>query len=177
MLCRCLCGMLLLANLSWATHGGELKAGIGYGEQVGLTGYSQDNAVVDVLYDFYFINGESWRFSLGTGVSWLWNDFDRNEVWIGSVLPSLRFYFPESAFFKPYAFVTTGFSYLTEPKLGHQILGGYFAFNDFFGVGTYLGHDKRWSVEWCWRHISNAGFFEPNQGIDVPLCILVGRRF
>jgi len=65
---------------------------------------------------------------------------------IGSVNPTLRYYLYEAEHFKPYVFVTTGFSYLTEKQLGDQLLGGYFAFNDFFGAGTYVGRERRWSV-------------------------------
>jgi len=158
-------------------YGGELIVGAGYGEQVGLVGFEQDNAVVDVLYDFYEIDRKDVRLSLGVGVSQLWNDYDDETVLIGSVLPTLRYFFGESKRFRPYAFVTTGFSYMTEPGLGHQLLGGYFAFNDFFGVGSYLGGERLWSASICWRHISNAGLFKPNAGIDVPVCLLVGRRF
>ncbi len=172
--------VLALAFFVWAggrSDGGELLVGAGYGEQVGLDSFDQNNAVVDVLYDFYEIDRYHFRLSLGAGVSWLWNDFDDQEVYIGSLFPTLRYFFGESEQFKPYAFVTTGFSYINEPGLGHQLLGGYFAFNDFFGVGTYMGAERTWSMNLCWRHISNAGIFKPNQGIDIPLCVLVGRRF
>jgi len=174
--CRAvLLGFFLLAG--GRGYGGELFVGAGYGEQVGLVGFDQDNTVVDVLYDFYEINRQDFRLSLGAGVSRLWNDFDDETVMIGSLLPTLRFFFGESTRFKPYAFVSTGFSYMTEPGLGHQLLGGYFAFNDFFGVASYVGRERVWSASICWRHISNAGLFEPNAGIDLPLCLLVGRRF
>jgi len=158
-------------------YGGELLVGGGYGEQVGRTDFDQHNAVVDVIYEFYEIDKNDFRLSLGVGVSQLWNDFDDETVLIGSMLPTLRFFFGESTRFKPYAFVTTGFSYMTEPGLGHQLLGGYFAFNDFFGVGSYIGPERKWSAGICWRHISNADLFQPNDGIDVPFYMLVGRRF
>lgn len=161
--------------ISPAVLGGELQVGMGYGEQVGLTDAPQNNAVFDILYDVYAFDQACWRLSFGVGLSWLWDDFDNEEVLIGCIYPSLRYYMGESELFKPYLFVTTGFSYLTEPALGQQLLGGYFAFNDFFGAGAYVGRERLWSVGFCWRHISNAGLFDPNNGIDVPFCILVGR--
>lgn len=156
--------------------GDELRVGMGFGQQVG-TPVSQDNAVIDVLYDFRDFNWKALQLSLGVGVSWLWNDFGSDDVLIGSIIPTFRVYLHDGERFKPYVFASPAPSYLTETKLGRQILGGYFAFSGYYGAGAYIGCNKLWSVSWCWRHISNAGIFDPNAGIDVPFCLIVGRRF
>lgn len=172
-LCIALC---LCTILGWA-RGDELLIGTGYGKQSGNPLVSQNNAVIDVIYDFYGTRWKEWGLSLGAGASWLWNDQDKHEVFITSLVPTLRWYFQESDSLRPYLFASTGFAYMTEPRLGGQVLGGYFAFNDFFGLGTYCGHELKWNVSVCWRHISNAGLFDPNDGIDIPLCVMVGRTF
>lgn len=164
-------GVLLLGV---SAYGKELRTGIGYGQQVG-SNLHQNNAVVDVVYDFYEEDWKSLQLALGGGVSWLWNDFDDEDVLMFSVLPSFRYCFYEGTNFKPYLFAGAGPSYMTEPQLGHQSLGGYFAFNGFYGLGMYLGKDQRWNVNWFWRHISNAGIHSPNSGIDIPFCVTIGR--
>lgn len=174
---RAVCGVWLISLLASAAWAGELHVGGGFGEQVGNLGPSQHNSVVDVSYDFYDLQWESWQVTLGAGISAFWNDYDDKSVLIFSVLPSLRYYFAESELFKPYVFATGGPSYLTEKKLGRQLLGGYVAFNDFIGVGTYVGRERVWSAGWCWRHISNADLYKPNEGFDVPFCFFIGRRF
>lgn len=170
--------ILLLVFHGWAepalAEKGELMVGFGYGGQIHAP--PQNNAVIDLLYDFCSYNRGNWQLSGGVGISWLWDDFDHDEVLVGSVYPSLRYYLGETERFKYYAFITTGFSYMTEPGLGQQVLGGNFAFNDSVGVGTYVGRERLWSVAFCWRHLSNAGLYTPNEGIDIPFCLLVGRR-
>ncbi len=175
---RCGIGMLVcLCMICGRVYGDELLVGGGYGEQVGRNGIGQDNAVVDILYDFSDVDWRNWRVTLGLGASWLWNDFDEHEVFIGSLVPTFRYFLAESESMDFYVFVSTGFSYMTEPSLGQQLLGGYFAFNDFFGLGAYMGPEQDWSVNVCWRHISNAGLFDPNEGIDIPFYLMVGHRF
>ncbi len=68
-------------------------------------------------------------------------------------------------------------SYISETHLGLRSLGGHFTFNDFVGVGTYIGPEREWSLGWSWRHISNLGIYEPNMGIDIPFYVVLGRRF
>ena len=174
---RRMVSLCLCLGVGASVFGGELQVVTGYGDQIGFHTFPQKNAVVDVLYDCYQFHYDSWQLSAGVGVSWLWDDFDHQEVLVGCIYPSLRYYLGESERFKPYVFATTGFAYLTEPGLGQQFLGGYFAFNDFFGVATYVGRERLWSVGCCYRHISNAGIFQPNEGIDIPFCVLVGRGF
>ncbi len=154
----------------------ELHVVAGSGDQVGEPVMQQRNAVVDVLLDCYCINYCNLQLSAGVGVTWLWDSYDHQEALLASIYPSIRLYLFESSCFKPYLFATTGFAYMTERGLGWQQLGGNFTFNDFFGIATYVGREKLWSVGCCWRHISNGDLYMPNDGIDIPLCLMVGRR-
>ncbi len=79
-----------------------------------------------MLYDFYRIDQGEFQLSFGVGLSWLLNDFDRKEVLLGCIYPSFRYYLTGSEFFTTYVFATTGFSYMTDPSFGHQILGAIF---------------------------------------------------
>ena len=173
----CLCLFLGAFFQGYSSYGGDLLLGMGYGEQIGERS-SQNNGIVDVSYDFYAWEKSRIQFLLGAGVSWLWTDFrDGEELHMVSILPSVRCYLGESKYFKPYIFLTIGPSYLSEDQLGMQRQGGHVTFNDSLGVGTYIGSEKRWSVRWSWRHISNGSTRSPNEGIDVVYYLSVGRKF
>ena len=179
MLVRCkswLCLFLWVLFLGHTSQGGELLLGMGYGEQLGER-TSQDNGVVDLSYDFYAKKEARLQFTLGAGISWLWTDFQNDNLYMLSILPSVRCYLGESRYFKPYLFLTIGPSFLSEDRLGMQRQGGHFTFNDSLGVGTYVGSERLWSVRWCWRHISNGSTQSRNEGIDVVFHLTLGRKF
>lgn len=172
---------LLLCLLIERTGAGQLNIGLGHGPQIGVNVDVQDNSVFDINYTFYntfFGEADRWEFRLGAGYSYLWTNVDtHSELHVASVLPTLRWYFKETARFKPYVNMTIGPSLMSDSHLGLQEQGSRFIFNDFFGVGTYFGKEKDWEFSWSWRHLSNALLFAPNPGIDVPFTLSLGRIF
>jgi hypothetical protein len=158
-------------------QGRELYVGAGYGEQIGLDGENQNNGIADIVYDFDHLDVNGFRFSIGAGFSWLWSDFDSQDVYLFCIVPRARYHLIKNGGFRPFVFATVAPSYLSETTLGDQHLGGHFTFNNSFGIGVRMGDEKAWSLSWCWRHISNAGLFKPNNGIDVPNCITLSREF
>ncbi|QBG48844.1 acyloxyacyl hydrolase [Verrucomicrobia bacterium S94] len=157
--------------------GGGLYFGVGAGPQGGtLTEPDQYNAVVDLGYMFYSKEWTRVEFDLGAGVTWLGSNEHKDAVYAFSIIPALRLYFWNTASFRTYVMAAAGPTYLTESYLGNMELGGYFAFNDFVGVGVRFGEEEKWNATLGWRHISNAGLFRPNRGFDVPVYFLLGKK-
>ncbi len=169
--------LLLVVAVSAGGSVRELYLGGGYGTQFGVEEVSQDNGSADLILDFYAVDWKAFRFSLGLGYSYLWTDLVAHDVNVWGVVPSARFYFSRKMKYQPFIFAASGLSYLSETRLGNQDLGGHFAFNDFFGIGIHLGHGQQWTLGYCWRHVSNAGLFKPNDGFDIPVHFLVSRTF
>ena len=72
-----------------------------------------------------------------------------------------------------------GASWLSNNHLGHRNLGGQFAFQDLMGLGLRWRKSESlaWSFSYHYLHYSNAGFFPPNQGIDVKHLFTLGYEF
>jgi lipid A 3-O-deacylase len=166
-----------VGTLVISAQGGELLMSAGYGEQVGSQS-GQDNAVVDLIYNFYTKDFGKLEFSLGAGGSFLWTDKDNKEhVFLVTILPLIRYYFGNSEKYRPFVFLGAGPSYMSNNDLGEQESDGRFTFNDFVGAGLRFGEDQQWTASICYRHISNASIYDQNDGIDVPTCLLVSRKF
>jgi opacity protein-like surface antigen len=82
-----------------------------------------------------------------------------------AIVPALRLYFTCSDAFQPYAEAGVGPSYNT---LDIDELGLGFNFLSFGGLGLRfpLGEAMSLDVGYRWRHISNAGLDDQNQGVS-----------
>jgi lipid A 3-O-deacylase len=89
------------------------------------------------------------------------------SVHIFALSPVLRLQFQMGTFFMPFIEVGIGPSFLEQPTLGHRHLGGRFAFQDQIGIGLSLDKNQHWLLSYHYIHYSNAGFYPPNQGIDI----------
>jgi lipid A 3-O-deacylase len=100
------------------------------------------------------------------------------SITILAAAPIMRLQTREKYFLgKPYLELGIGPSFLSNNHLGHRNLGGQFAFQDLLGVGLSWGTLSIWSLSYHYVHYSNAGFFPPNQGIDVKHLLSVGYQF
>ena len=158
------------------SRSGELMVGAGYGEQVGSRS-GQKNGIVDLIYNFYEKPWGDLHLLLGAGGTWLWTDHDSDTIFMGTVLPSVRYYFGGTRKYRPYLFLGVGPSYMSSKNLGNQRSGGRFTFNDFVGAGVQLGAEQQWSIGFCYRHISNGSLYDSNDGFDVPFTFHVSHRF
>ena len=52
--------------------------------------------------------------------------------------------------------------------------GERFTFQDFMGVGAFLGKTRRMNVELGVKHYSNGNIFTENPGIKIPLTLTLG---
>jgi hypothetical protein len=159
----------------------RIVVGAGHGPQWVDKTSQQHNSVIDV--NFFFkeypipLLGRS-SLLLGAGYSYLWTNEDVNrDNNVMSLIPAYRYYFDISEKIKMFIHLAAGPSIMSSHNLGHQEQGSKFIFNDYFGFGMRFGQTNEWELSLVWRHLSNAGIYEPNDGFDVPITVMLGRVF
>jgi Lipid A 3-O-deacylase (PagL) len=55
--------------------------------------------------------------------------------------------------------------------------GKHFTFQDFFGIGAYVGKARRLNVEIKIMHFSNGNLAPQNAGVAIPLTFNLGYTF
>ncbi|MCX5694972.1 MAG: acyloxyacyl hydrolase, partial [Candidatus Omnitrophica bacterium] len=75
-------------------------------------------------------------------------------------------FFPETWKFQPYFRGGLGFVYLTQHT---REQGSQFNFNEYAGLGAHYYFKKNigLTIEYRYRHVSNAGIDKPNKGINT----------
>ncbi|MBK1790834.1 acyloxyacyl hydrolase [Persicirhabdus sediminis] len=174
-----LCATVLVLS-SQLANADQWNLGLGYGKQPSANP-DQNNSSFDLSYTFYrtsLFDCDNWEFQLGAGYSYLWTDADINEdLHLFSIKTTLRYYFLERDWIRPFLNVTIAPAYMTEDSLGYRRQGSNFIFDDHFGVGAYFGENKDWEVMFSYRHLSNANLSKPNPGIDIPFNLSIGKKF
>ena len=90
-----------------------------------------------------------------------------------SLSPVLTYNFKTSTRFEPFVEFGIGLSWVSEKNIGQSECGSHFQFEDRLGAGFRIGaHD--WTLRYI--HYSNAGFEEPNDGLDLVM-LNYGYRF
>jgi len=70
-----------------------------------------------------------------------------------------------------------GPTWLSRSVIDGRDTGGAFTFQDFMGVGVFLGRDRRWSAAVKINHYSNGNLMADNAGLKVPLTVGLGFTF
>ena len=174
--------LLLLANRpALADNIHRFAIGAGYGPQWTHNTIQQNNALIDIslfLKEYRLPRLGNSAVLLGLGYSYLWTDADINrDSHVISLLPAYRYYFRSSKRIQLYVHLAAGPSVMSSKNLGYQEHGSVFIFNDFIGLGARFGRRQQWEITCTWRHLSNADFFKPNHGYDVPYSISLGYIF
>jgi lipid A 3-O-deacylase len=90
-----------------------------------------------------------------------------------SVSPVLTYNFRTSGKLEPFVELGIGLTWISEKRVGLREIGSSFQFEDRIGAGFRSGaHD--WTLRYI--HYSNAGFEDPNDGLDLVM-INYGYRF
>jgi lipid A 3-O-deacylase len=90
-----------------------------------------------------------------------------------SLSPVLTYNFRTSGKLEPFVELGIGLTWISENKVGSRDLGSRFQFEDRIGAGFRTG-DHDWTLRYI--HYSNAGFEEPNDGLDLVM-LNYGYRF
>src|SRR5262245_24602401 len=120
------------------------------------------------------------RFAFDAGVSAsYWNSNGREEVFrTVSVYPLLRYFLfriePADVYF---GYSVAGPTFLTRTVIDGRETGENFTFQDFMGIGAFLGPTRRLNAEIGIKHYSNGNIFTRNASIKVPLTFTLGLAF
>src|SRR4029077_15271057 len=95
-----------------------------------------------------------------------------------SVYPLMRFFLARTEPADLYlAYSVAGPTFLTRTVIDGLETGENFTFQDFLGVGAYLGKSRRLNAEIGIKHYSNGNIFTRNASIKVPLTMTLGLAF
>jgi hypothetical protein len=115
---------------------------------------------------------------LGGSVSH-WESNGRQERFTTlSVYPVLRFTVVRTKPADFYAFYSVaGPTYISREIIDELDTGGRFTFQDFMGVGVFIGANRRFNAELNLNHYSNGNILQENAGVKIPLTFKLGLTF
>jgi hypothetical protein len=119
-------------------------------------------------------------FSFDAGISaGYWKSKEKKEdVYTLSIFPTLRFTAIRSKHADIYLFYSVaGPSYISKTIVDEKDSGKHFTFQDFMGLGGFLGKEKKMNAEVSINHYSNGNIFVYNRGFKIPLTFTVGYTF
>ena len=125
-----------------------------------------------------FHTAKVFAFDLGGSASY-WQSNGNAEVFrTASFYPLFRFFVhrgDESDFYFNYSLA--GPTYITRTIIDGRETGEVFTFQDFMGVGAFIGKPRRINAELGIKHYSNGNIFTKNASIKIPLTLTLGVAF
>ena len=114
----------------------------------------------------------------GAGLSCWQSRRDKNKFITMSLFPLLRFTAVRSESADIYFnYSVAGPSYISKLIIDDHNTGKHFTFQDFMGMGAYIGKKKNLNAEIRIMHYSNGNLFPQNDGLMIPLTFNVGCAF
>lgn len=117
-------------------------------------------------------------FDIGASASGFSSLNQRERVFALSLYPLLRLTMvrtaPADVYFQ---YSLAGPTYISKLSLDTYLLGRHFTFQDFMGVGAFLGRDRKFTAGVKINHYSNGNLFTENAGVKVPLTVTLGYLF
>lgn len=169
--------ILLLLLLPFSASADELWVSAGFGHQVGAR---QENWGGGLDWEFWRHARSGRQFlSLGVGYTHLRTDATgHTELRAFSVYPQLTLLSAARVRqWQPYFFVRAlGPTFIDGKQFGEREQAEHFLFQAQVGVGLIAPGDD-WLVAASYKHFSNADLFSPNDGIDLPFVLTLGRRW
>ena len=119
-------------------------------------------------------------FSLDIGASaGIWETRKRRQKFLSlSAFPVLRFTAIRCKSADYYfTYSVAGPTYLSTITLDSLNTGRHFTFQDYMGVGSFIGKSRKLNAEIRIAHFSNGNIFPDNPGIMIPLSLHLGYAF
>ena len=117
-------------------------------------------------------------FDLGASASYWTSNANRELFRTLSVYPLFRFFLariePADVYF---SYSLAGPTFVSRTVIDGLETGERFTFQDFMGVGAFLGKTRRVNAELGIKHFSNGNLFTTNASIKVPLTLTLGLTF
>jgi hypothetical protein len=183
-----------LVTTSLASRADEITASIGggpqYGSDYGDINADQVNRTLGIEYTFFtLVRSPRSSFQFGAGYTYVGTDsISNNALHAISIYPQLRLtpgpdsivheWFAESL--EPFFYVRAlGPTYISSNQLGSRKQANHFSFQAQIGVGFTVQRRNKgdFTMSLSFKHFSNAGLFEENDGIDLPFLLNFGFRF
>jgi opacity protein-like surface antigen len=125
-----------------------------------------------------FHTKERFAFDLGASASYWISNGQREIFRTVSAYPLFRFFLartePADVYF---SYSLAGPTFLSTQVIDGRDTGAQFTFQDFMGVGGFLGKTRRINAEIGIKHYSNGNIFTTNAAIKVPLSLSLGVTF
>jgi len=117
-------------------------------------------------------------FDVGASGSVWRSQADRSSFYTVSVYPQFRFVFLRTGPADVWAvYSLAGPTYISRSMIDGQALGTRFTFQDFMGVGMFVGATRRVSLGVKINHYSNGNMFTQNAAVTVPITFNMGYAF
>jgi hypothetical protein len=117
-------------------------------------------------------------FDLGVSASSWTSDGNRDSFQTLSAYPLFRFFLARTEPADVYVvYSLAGPTYISETVIDGREIGEHFTFQDFMGVGAFIGTARRMNVELGIKHYSNGNLFTTNASVKVPLSLTFGLTF
>ncbi len=165
----CVAGLLLASSATWAIDSVSFEYG-----QSDSTNADVDLYRVGAQWDWHknwldtggWHLGGYWDLSVG-----YWDNHSPFATNSGladiGLTPVFRWQQNQISGFSPYAELAVGFHFLSETSVSSQReFGSSFQFGDHVGFGVRFGDQGAYDLGYRYQHLSNAGFKDPNQGIN-----------
>lgn len=95
-----------------------------------------------------------------------------------SIYPLFRFTFLRTRLADVHAFYSlAGPSYISKIVIDGLDTGRHFTFQDFMGLGVFVGRERRVNVGVKINHYSNGNIFTENAGVKIPITLTLGYTF
>jgi Lipid A 3-O-deacylase (PagL) len=125
-----------------------------------------------------FHTKKRFAFDLGASASY-WTSNGNEEIFRTlSAYPLFRFFLariePADVYF---SYSLAGPTFISRTTIDGLDTGERFTFQDFMGVGAFLGKTRRLNAELGIKHYSNGNLFTTNASIKVPLTLSLGLTF
>ncbi len=131
------------------------------------------------IYEKTFFH-TSKNFSLEMGASggyWASNHLSQNFTTL-TLFPEIKLWLVRCPRFDLYiTYSLAGLTFISRNWIDNQKTGTNFTFQDFMGIGAFLGRSKQFNLNIQIMHFSNGNLFPQNPGIDVPLMFGLGYAF
>jgi len=159
----------------------SMNAKVGNTESVGLPvfwlGDSKAAHTLSITYQQTAFHTEK-LFSLDWGVSitGFQTEATKTNVFAFSVFPVLRFYVMRKKPMDLYInYSVIGPTFLTKKNIDNLATGPKLTYQDFMGIGMFVGEKRKLNFELRIMHYSNGNIFSKNSGVAIPVVFTVGK--
>jgi hypothetical protein len=115
---------------------------------------------------------------VGTSAGWWRSNNEKESIYTLSVYPMMRFTVmrikPMDLYFN---YSAIGPSFISRVNIDSKETGTHFTFQDFMGMGVFVGNKRNVNAEISINHYSNGNVFPQNAGLKIPLTFNLGYCF